>query len=233
MALEPQFIRVTSGDGETAAVLEEDPVLGLQGEAREHREAEADDVGLHRLVVEVAVAEVGEDRAAAAGEPRDREVGVGVVEAVLEDEAREAGLLPPPERLGDLGVAAEHPPVAEHRHRRVGDRGRAIDPIDDLGPDMRQREAALDRLVEVEVEVGAGPPGRRLNRSDPMKASELRAKDIPALEKEITDLLKAHFGLRMQKATQQLGNTTQLGNVKRDIARAKTILAQKKKEAAQ
>ncbi len=66
-----------------------------------------------------------------------------------------------------------------------------------------------------------------------MKASELRAKDIPALEKEITDLLKAHFGLRMQKATQQLGNTSQLGNVKRDIARAKTILAQKKKEAAQ
>lgn len=66
-----------------------------------------------------------------------------------------------------------------------------------------------------------------------MKASELRAKDIPALEKEITDLLKAHFGLRMQKATQQLGNTAQLGNVKRDIARAKTVLAQKKKEAAQ
>lgn len=66
-----------------------------------------------------------------------------------------------------------------------------------------------------------------------MKASELRAKDIPALEKEITDLLKAHFGLRMQKATQQLASTAQLGNVKRDIARAKTILAQKKKEAAQ
>ncbi len=65
-----------------------------------------------------------------------------------------------------------------------------------------------------------------------MKASELRAKDIAALEKEITELLKAHFGLRMQKATQQLGNTAQLGNVKRDIARAKTILAQKKKEAA-
>jgi large subunit ribosomal protein L29 len=66
-----------------------------------------------------------------------------------------------------------------------------------------------------------------------MKASELRAKDTAALEKEITDLLKAHFGLRMQKATQQLSNTSQLGNVKRDIARAKTILAQKKKEAAQ
>ena len=66
-----------------------------------------------------------------------------------------------------------------------------------------------------------------------MKASELRAKDTAALEKEITDLLKAHFGLRMQKATQQLSNTSQLGNVKRDIARAKIILAQKKKEAAQ
>jgi large subunit ribosomal protein L29 len=66
-----------------------------------------------------------------------------------------------------------------------------------------------------------------------MKASELRAKDVAALEKEIADLLKAHFGLRMQKATQQLQNTAQLGRVKRDIARAKTILAQKKKEAAQ
>jgi large subunit ribosomal protein L29 len=65
-----------------------------------------------------------------------------------------------------------------------------------------------------------------------MKASELRAKDIPALEKEVTDLLKAHFGLRMQKATQQLSNHSQLGKTRRDIARAKTILAQKKKEAA-
>jgi large subunit ribosomal protein L29 len=65
-----------------------------------------------------------------------------------------------------------------------------------------------------------------------MKASELRAKDVDGLQKEIGDLLKAHFGLRMQKATQQLSNHTQLGNTRRDIARAKTILAQKKKEAA-
>jgi large subunit ribosomal protein L29 len=65
-----------------------------------------------------------------------------------------------------------------------------------------------------------------------MKASELRAKDVSALEKEVTDLLKAHFGLRMQKATQQLTNHSQLGKTRRDIARAKTILAQKKKEAA-
>ena len=65
-----------------------------------------------------------------------------------------------------------------------------------------------------------------------MKASELRGKDVAALEKEVTDLLKAHFGLRMQKATQQLTNTSVLGNTRRDIARAKTILAEKKKEAA-
>ena len=65
-----------------------------------------------------------------------------------------------------------------------------------------------------------------------MKATELRTKDVAALEKEVTDLLKAHFGLRMQKATQQLSNNSQLGKTRRDIARAKTILAQKKKEAA-
>ena len=64
------------------------------------------------------------------------------------------------------------------------------------------------------------------------KASELRGKDVAALEKEVTDLLKAHFGLRMQKATQQLSNNSQLGKTRRDIARARTILAQKKKEAA-
>jgi large subunit ribosomal protein L29 len=65
-----------------------------------------------------------------------------------------------------------------------------------------------------------------------MKTSELRAKDTAGLEKEVSELIKAHFGLRMQKATQQLSNHTQLGNTRRDIARAKTILAQKKKEAA-
>ncbi|HMY99777.1 MAG TPA: 50S ribosomal protein L29 [Burkholderiaceae bacterium] len=65
-----------------------------------------------------------------------------------------------------------------------------------------------------------------------MKASELRAKDVAALEKEISDLLKAHFGLRMQKATQQLANTASLKATRRDIARARTILAEKKKGAA-
>ena len=64
-----------------------------------------------------------------------------------------------------------------------------------------------------------------------MKASELRTKDIAALEKEVSDLLKAHFGLRMQRATQQLTNHTQLGNTRRDVARAKTIIAEKTRQA--
>jgi len=65
-----------------------------------------------------------------------------------------------------------------------------------------------------------------------MKASELRGKDVAALEKEVTDLLKAHFGLRMQKGTQQLASHAALGKTRRDIARAKTILAEKKRGAA-
>ncbi len=65
-----------------------------------------------------------------------------------------------------------------------------------------------------------------------MKTSELRAKDVAALEKEVADLLRAHFGLRMQKATQQLTNHSVLRKTRRDVARAKTILAEKKKEAA-
>jgi len=65
-----------------------------------------------------------------------------------------------------------------------------------------------------------------------MKASELRSKDVAGLEKEVSELLKAHFGLRMQKATQQLTNHSTLGKTRRDIARAKTILAEKKKGAA-
>lgn len=65
-----------------------------------------------------------------------------------------------------------------------------------------------------------------------MKTSELRAKDVAALEKEVADLLRAHFGLRMQKATQQLTNHTVLRKTRRDIARAKTILTEKRKGAA-
>ena len=60
-----------------------------------------------------------------------------------------------------------------------------------------------------------------------MKAAELRQKDAAGIQEEIKALQKAHFGLRMQKATQQLGNTNLLRTTRRDIARAKTILAEK------
>jgi large subunit ribosomal protein L29 len=60
-----------------------------------------------------------------------------------------------------------------------------------------------------------------------MKASEFQAKDVPALKKELNDLLKAQFGLRMQVATQQLQNTSQIKKVRRDIARVKTVINQK------
>ena len=65
-----------------------------------------------------------------------------------------------------------------------------------------------------------------------MKTTELRQKDVAGLETEVKALQKAHFGLRMQKATQQLTNHQTLGQTRRDIARAKTILAEKNKGAA-
>jgi len=64
-----------------------------------------------------------------------------------------------------------------------------------------------------------------------MKAAQinknLRDKDVAGLSAEVKELQKAHFGLRMQKATQQLTNTATVGDARRDVARAKTILAQK------
>jgi large subunit ribosomal protein L29 len=64
-----------------------------------------------------------------------------------------------------------------------------------------------------------------------MNATELRKKDAAGLKDEVKALQKAHFGLRMQKATQQLNNTATLRSTRRDIARAKTILAEKQKES--
>ena len=64
-----------------------------------------------------------------------------------------------------------------------------------------------------------------------MKSSErkkdLNAKSPEELQAELVALLKEQFGLRMQKATQQLGNTAKLGEVRRNIARVKTLLHQK------
>jgi large subunit ribosomal protein L29 len=62
-----------------------------------------------------------------------------------------------------------------------------------------------------------------------MKSSELRGKQPDELNKELESLLRAQFGLRMQLATQQLSNTSQLKKVRRDIARVRTILNEKAK----
>jgi len=60
-----------------------------------------------------------------------------------------------------------------------------------------------------------------------MKPSEIRAKDGAQLTQELQALLKAQFSLRMQKATQQLSNSSQIRKVRRDIARVRTIMREK------
>ncbi|AFK64468.1 50S ribosomal protein L29 [Advenella kashmirensis WT001] len=60
-----------------------------------------------------------------------------------------------------------------------------------------------------------------------MKASELRSKETTELSKELESLLRAQFSLRMQRATQQLSNTSQLLKVRRDIARVRTVMTEK------
>jgi len=60
-----------------------------------------------------------------------------------------------------------------------------------------------------------------------VETKELRGLDLTALEKELRELQRAHFSLRMQKATQQLQNPTQIRKARRDIARVRTIMAQK------
>lgn len=60
-----------------------------------------------------------------------------------------------------------------------------------------------------------------------MKAAELHQKSVEELNTELTALLKAQFGLRMQHATGQLAKTSEIKRVRKDIARVRTILAQK------
>ena len=63
-----------------------------------------------------------------------------------------------------------------------------------------------------------------------MKAKELRAKSVEELKDELKSLLKAQFNLRMQFATQQLNNVSQISRVRRDIARVYTLLSEKSKQ---
>lgn len=60
-----------------------------------------------------------------------------------------------------------------------------------------------------------------------MKASELKAKSVEELNTELLGLLREQFNLRMQLATGQLAQTHLLKQVRRDIARVKTILTEK------
>lgn len=64
-----------------------------------------------------------------------------------------------------------------------------------------------------------------------MKASALREKNPVELRQELNDLLKAQFGLRMQVATQQLTNNSQIKKVRRDIARVRTLLKEKARQS--
>lgn len=64
-----------------------------------------------------------------------------------------------------------------------------------------------------------------------MKAVELRTKSVDELNNELIELRRAQFSLRMQLATQQLNKVDQVGKVRRDIARVRTVLAEKAKQA--
>lgn len=64
-----------------------------------------------------------------------------------------------------------------------------------------------------------------------MDAKELRGKNLDELQKELGELHRAHFGLRMQHATQQLSNTSELRKTRKSIARVKTIMQEKAKKS--
>ena len=64
-----------------------------------------------------------------------------------------------------------------------------------------------------------------------MKASEWRSKSVEELGGELIELRRAQFSLRMQLATQQLNKVDQMGKIRRDIARVRTVLAEKAKQA--
>lgn len=65
-----------------------------------------------------------------------------------------------------------------------------------------------------------------------MKPSEMRGKSVDELNKELLDLRKAQFGLRMQLATQSLSKNSEIQRVRREIARVHTVLTEKRKASA-
>ena len=65
-----------------------------------------------------------------------------------------------------------------------------------------------------------------------MKATEVRAMSVEDLEKKLADLKKDLFNLRLQHATNQLDNPIRIAEVKKDIARVKTIIREKQTASA-
>jgi len=61
-----------------------------------------------------------------------------------------------------------------------------------------------------------------------MKAKELRSSDLAGLQKQLEDLLREQFNLRMQRGVGQLTRPSRMKAVRRDIARVKTVMAQMK-----
>jgi len=59
-----------------------------------------------------------------------------------------------------------------------------------------------------------------------MKAKDLRNSGVDELQKQLEDLLREQFNLRMQKGTGQLARPSQMKSVRRDIARIKTVMAE-------
>lgn len=60
-----------------------------------------------------------------------------------------------------------------------------------------------------------------------MKTSELRSKSVEELNQELINLYQARFGLKMQISTQQSNKTSELGKLRRDIARVKTLISER------
>ena len=63
-----------------------------------------------------------------------------------------------------------------------------------------------------------------------MKASEIRSMSVEELDKKLLDLKKDLFMVRMQHATNHLDNPIKISNVRRDIARVKTVIREKQLE---
>jgi large subunit ribosomal protein L29 len=64
-----------------------------------------------------------------------------------------------------------------------------------------------------------------------MKAGDVRAKTVDELTQQVEDLRKEQFNMRFQRASGQLENTARIREVRRDIARIKTILAERRRQA--